>query len=238
MKYTFMDYRSIYNLLIVKRKISPAVGITEEHHIIPRCVGGNDDAANLVILTCREHLIAHKLLARFHDNKGPLQHALRMMLLTRRSSRGYETDKLQLRILQASAEYRAHLSARMQRPDVKKKKSDAAKAAWQDPEKRKAFLQNRTLSPEMLKRRAESQAKAWQNDDRKNALRERNRTISEETRAAKSTSMKKVWQNRNAPNHGKRWYNDGRKSFLLLPSDAAGLSLGRLSSGVMTPNKK
>lgn len=35
----------------------------ERHHIIPKCMGGTNDKANLIDLYAREHFIAHKLLA-------------------------------------------------------------------------------------------------------------------------------------------------------------------------------
>ena len=37
---------------------------TEKHHIIPRCMGGDDSVENLVVLTAREHYIAHLLLTK------------------------------------------------------------------------------------------------------------------------------------------------------------------------------
>lgn len=37
---------------------------TEKHHIIPRCMSGSNDKENLVILTAREHYIAHLLLTK------------------------------------------------------------------------------------------------------------------------------------------------------------------------------
>ncbi len=37
---------------------------TEKHHIIPRCMGGDDSVENLVILTARAHYIAHLLLTK------------------------------------------------------------------------------------------------------------------------------------------------------------------------------
>lgn len=40
---------------------------TEIHHIVPKCIGGNDERENLVLLTYREHIIAHMLLARIYD---------------------------------------------------------------------------------------------------------------------------------------------------------------------------
>lgn len=235
-----MNYKAIYEILIAKRQVQPAIGLTETHHIVPRSLGGNDDASNLVVLTCREHLLAHKLLTRFCKPRGPLLHALRMMLLTRKSSRGYEADKIQLKIIQLSPEYREHLSSAMQNPDVKKRKSEAAKRAWQNPEKREAFLKNRILTPEMLAQRSLSQKAAWQNDERRASLVSRNVNLSQEARAAKSRSMKEAWKVKKHPAIGKKWYNDSVKSYLTHPEKAErlGLKLGRLSPGVMTPDKK
>lgn len=36
----------------------------EKHHIIPKSLGGNDDTDNVVLLTAREHFIAHILLPK------------------------------------------------------------------------------------------------------------------------------------------------------------------------------
>jgi hypothetical protein len=36
-------------------------GYTEQHHIIPKCLGGTDDADNLVNLSAREHFVCHWL---------------------------------------------------------------------------------------------------------------------------------------------------------------------------------
>ena len=42
-------------------------GLTYTHHIVPRGWGGPDCDDNLVVLTIKEHIIAHHLLARTHD---------------------------------------------------------------------------------------------------------------------------------------------------------------------------
>lgn len=42
-------------------------GLTHTHHIVPRGWGGPDISANKVVLTIKEHIIAHHLLARTHD---------------------------------------------------------------------------------------------------------------------------------------------------------------------------
>jgi endogenous inhibitor of DNA gyrase (YacG/DUF329 family) len=46
----------------------------ENHHIIPLCVGGSNDASNLVQLTARQHYLAHWLLYKIHKT-SKLVHA-------------------------------------------------------------------------------------------------------------------------------------------------------------------
>jgi hypothetical protein len=41
---------------------------TESHHIIPKSLGGSNSKENLVLLTAREHYIAHLLLCKFGDS--------------------------------------------------------------------------------------------------------------------------------------------------------------------------
>ena len=44
---------------------------TEEHHIVPKCMLGTNEENNLVLLTYREHILAHLLLyAIYPDIKG------------------------------------------------------------------------------------------------------------------------------------------------------------------------
>ena len=65
-----MNYKKIYDKLIEFRKNNPTNGYFENHHILPRSLGGSDDSQNLVSLTAREHFIAHLLLTRIY-NEGP-----------------------------------------------------------------------------------------------------------------------------------------------------------------------
>ena len=51
-----MNYQAIYNNLIERGKNRNLEGYCERHHIIPRCMEGNNDSENLVKLTAREHL--------------------------------------------------------------------------------------------------------------------------------------------------------------------------------------
>lgn len=64
-----MDYKFHYISLMLKakdRKISDIDGYFEIHHVLPRALGGGDIPENLVILTAREHFIAHWLLAKMY----------------------------------------------------------------------------------------------------------------------------------------------------------------------------
>lgn len=75
-----MDYKSIYSSLIELRKATPATGYTERHHVLPRCMGGTDVADNLVVLTGREHWVAHLLLYKIHKSTK-LLYACHMMAM-------------------------------------------------------------------------------------------------------------------------------------------------------------
>ena len=64
-----MDYQKAYDAIIANRKLNTPSGYTENHHIIPKSLGGSNDPDNLVKLTAREHFIAHRLLAKIHGGK-------------------------------------------------------------------------------------------------------------------------------------------------------------------------
>lgn len=53
---------------------------TERHHITPKCIGGTDDVDNLVLLTYKEHIVAHRLLSRIYDTNIKLKHVVYLMI--------------------------------------------------------------------------------------------------------------------------------------------------------------
>lgn len=55
---------SRYARFIDRLKGQSVDGYSEVHHIVPRSLGGSDDADNLIRLTARQHFIAHWMLAR------------------------------------------------------------------------------------------------------------------------------------------------------------------------------
>lgn len=71
-----MDYFKHYNLLIKKAQMRDDIdGYTELHHIIPKCMGGNNKLSNLVALTPEEHYVAHQLLCKAFPNESKLAYA-------------------------------------------------------------------------------------------------------------------------------------------------------------------
>jgi len=88
-----MDYKKIYEQLIVRgfnRKIEKDI-YYEKHHIIPKCLGGDDTDKNLVYLTAEEHFVAHQLLVKMHPDNKKLMSALSKMCSS--SSKNKRTNK-------------------------------------------------------------------------------------------------------------------------------------------------
>jgi len=74
-----MNYERIYTQLINRARTRTLLGYKERHHVIPRCIGGSNNASNLVDLTAREHFIAHKLLCEIYPNDHKLLYAYWLM---------------------------------------------------------------------------------------------------------------------------------------------------------------
>lgn len=76
-----MDYKAHYNRLIERakyRSILPDIYF-EEHHIIPKCLGGADKSGNLVKLFPEEHYVAHQLLVKIYPENDKILSAAIVM---------------------------------------------------------------------------------------------------------------------------------------------------------------
>ena len=133
-----MDYRKIYFNLIAKRLKEPAAGSFEKHHILPKSVFGEGP---IVKLTIREHLVAHKLLARIfpEGSKACLQmrRALFLMTHTRDGSRlsSREFESCRLANIELSRTYNG-----AKQPEVRKKISEKKKGRERSDMKGKRFM--------------------------------------------------------------------------------------------------
>lgn len=68
-----MNYKQIYDSLIKSTKSKNRSRkdniLYENHHILPRCMNGNNNAENLVLLTPKEHFVAHHLLCKMYNSE-------------------------------------------------------------------------------------------------------------------------------------------------------------------------
>ena len=104
-----MNHQNIYNKLIERAKNRVLEGYTETHHIIPKCLGGEDTEDNLVNLTAREHFLCHKLLCEIYPCNHKLSQALWLMAIGKRRYKknnpykitGREYERLKIKFIES-----------------------------------------------------------------------------------------------------------------------------------------
>lgn len=74
-----MNYLKIYEKLCSRGQFERNIQYVECHHIVPRCIGGDDSTYNLTKLTAKEHYFAHLLLTKIYPENTKLLHAFGMM---------------------------------------------------------------------------------------------------------------------------------------------------------------
>ena len=140
-----MNYPKIYNRLIERSKGRDMRNVyTEQHHVVPRCMGGSDTKDNLAVLTAEEHFVAHQLLCKIHPENSKLWWALNAMSMSPGGNGQRNNNKLyawhKRRVAKASSvlhkgkknspETRAKMSAaRANRTDEQKALESSRKSA-------------------------------------------------------------------------------------------------------------
>lgn len=141
-------YYRIYKNIIERAKSRKNISTyTEKHHIIPKSLGGTNDADNLVRLTGREHYIAHRLLLKMTEGiaHGKMVFALNSMMNRHNdtmdryvpTSRVYEYLRLKLseahKRMGRTEEHKAAISkahtGKTVSEDTRRRQSEAIKAA-------------------------------------------------------------------------------------------------------------
>jgi len=86
-----MNHQKIYESIIQKAKSENRVKYNniyyENHHILPRCLGGIDDKDNKVLLTAREHYVCHKLLTYIYKRNKKIANAFCRMTWDKKGNR-------------------------------------------------------------------------------------------------------------------------------------------------------
>ena len=185
-------------------------GYCEKHHIIPKCLGGDNCESNLVKLTAREHYLAHLLLIRVYPNASKLFYSIMLMaglngkkLPSRTVGTAIEIAKLKARALQRGKkftdEHKKKLSlAKKGKPPANKgvkateEKKEKLKAAWTRRENRQPTLGIKLSAETRAKMSASAKAKPPMSEATKLKISEavKGRRHSEETRAKMSAIAK------------------------------------------------
>lgn len=130
-----MDYAKHYNSLIEKAQKRTLAGYSERHHIIPKCLGGGNESANLVRLTPEEHYMAHVLLVKINPKNNELVLAACIMAHSphgkRHGNKLYGWLKRKLAVTQSQ-----RFSGKTWTPEQNMARSSTVKAQWADPENR------------------------------------------------------------------------------------------------------
>lgn len=186
-----MNYEKIYQSLIqtrlqLNRKFSVGCGL-EKHHIISKSLGGSNHKDNIIVLTPREHCIAHILLSKMYSGveKAKMCYALIALTKWRNKNRTSITSR------QYENLKKAHNKALMD-PDYRALRSEITKKQW-TPERRAAVSQKTKLQ--------------WSEPNSK----KRKSFGSDEYKTKKSQQMKQQWQN---PDYAKQKSEQAKQQWI------------------------
>jgi hypothetical protein len=88
-----MNYQKIYNNLINRATRRISEGYVEKHHIVPRCLGGDDSKENIISLYPEEHYLAHLLLCKINEGNQKLLYAAMNMTTGSMINNGKRNNK-------------------------------------------------------------------------------------------------------------------------------------------------
>lgn len=202
-----MNYEKIYENLINSRKnlnrkrfkrSNSSFVYYENHHIVPKCFGGTNEKENLVLLTAREHFVAHLLLVYCNkgDKKRKMSYALwRLCGCNDRSKRKYNSHQYDL------------AKKIMIEANIGKKMSEYTKAKLKEGNK------NKIITEELKKRMSESAKQSFKSGNRKsppphNDITKEKISIAHKGKIHSEETCKKMSEQRK----GKKKSEQGRKN--------------------------
>lgn len=209
-----MNYQKHYNQLIESRKEKTSfsdISYWEKHHVIPKCMNGSDDDSNLVLLTAKEHYIAHLLLVKIYPKNEKLKHAFVAMSKTHKDNRrltAKQHEKATLMFIKEllpamqknrifTEEQRAKISEanRNRSPEIKAKLTTKGyKFSEYSKEKISNSHKGKILSEETKKKISEAGKGKTFTDEQKAKLRESN--LGKKRSEKAKEAMKKGWEKR------------------------------------------
>ena len=128
-------------------------GYHEKHHIIPKCMGGDDEHTNLVLLSARAHYLAHYLLHRAYPEDRKLAHAFAMMIISnpKKHNRNFNS-----RMYEKAREARRSALKGISRPEWVKEKLRKPKSNKENYSKPKSKEHSESISAALIGRKQET----------------------------------------------------------------------------------
>jgi hypothetical protein len=136
-----MNFLKIYNSLVEQAKsefrVKGGEYYLEKHHILPKCLGGDNSNGNVVLLTGREHFVCHRLLTRIYPNSKQIAFAYIAMCNTRNrgqvgryvpTSREYAGAKQHYGILMTGRAVSEETRSRLKGPKTLEHRNNLSKA--------------------------------------------------------------------------------------------------------------
>jgi hypothetical protein len=163
-----MNYEKIYNDIISKARSEDRKKIKggiyyERHHIIPRCLGGSNDKSNLILLTAKEHYIAHRLLCMIYPTHEKILYAMWCMINGRGQAERYIPSSRIYTLLKTT--HSTLMCNRIVSENTKKKMSEAAfnrpKRIMSDITKEKLALARSKRVPKLKKEKIINQKRPY-----------------------------------------------------------------------------
>lgn len=201
-----MDKKRIYDSIINRAKLrgkdKKSLGYyVESHHIIPKCVGGEDIEENLVLLTPKEHYLCHLLLIDIYPSSKGLNLAIKFMFDSGKYSKSMGVKKFS-EIREKSIEYLKEINTGENNPMYGKKIT----------EKHKRILSEANKGPKSK----ETKERMSKSQLGKKASKETREKLSKAHKGLKihSEEYKKLLSERwklNNPNKGKRVITTAKK---------------------------
>ena len=152
-----MDYKKIHDSLIERAKNRVIKEYTEKHHIVPRCMGGNNEKDNMVRLTPEEHFLVHQLLVKIYPENHKLTLAVDMMCASSNNHGGRRANNKRFGWL------RRRVSESLKKENIDPQtliaRSNSLKGRIISPEARAKLSEinkKENLSPETLAKRAKA----------------------------------------------------------------------------------
>jgi len=242
-------YSKWYEQLVenVKNRTLPVGTYTETHHIIPHCITKDNRKENLVVLTAREHYVAHLLLWRM-DMPAKWHNKMMMALFVMTNGSGnskqkIDRSKLKLRNSKLYEKFigerrkimAEQSSERWQDPAYKTNIVEQIKDRWNDPdykEKMSQIHKERANTPESKEFQSANSKQMWDNrsEEEKQAVLKKSLLKISESRKGKT------YEELYTPEQIERMHK-ARRERVISPEGLERMRQGRLN-GCRKPKKK